>query len=105
MKTNNKLVRDLIPNIIKAEHKKPITRILLNDEEYEKELHNKMQEELEEYFESGDIMELVDLGEVMHALLELKGVSIEHYQELRLQKLKDKGSFKNRVFLEQISNR
>jgi len=99
MKTNSKLVRDLVPHIIESENRKPITKILLNNEEYEKELHKKMQEELEEYFESGDIMELVDLGEVMHALLELKGVSIQEYQELRLKKLQEKGSFKKRVFL------
>lgn len=102
MNTNNKLVRDLIPSIIESEHRKPVTRILSNDEEYEMELHKKMQEELKEYFESGDIMELVDLGEVMHALLDLKGVSIQRYQELRLQKLEEKGSFKKRVFLIEV---
>lgn len=99
MKTYNKLVRDFIPMILKNENKHFTTRVLQDDKEYENQLYNKMQEELNEYFESGDIMELVDLGEVMHALLELKGISIEHYQELRLKKLREKGSFKSRVFL------
>lgn len=40
----NKLVRDNIPNIIKEKGETPITRIL-NDNEYKKELENKLYEE------------------------------------------------------------
>ena len=102
MKIYKKLVRDFVPMMINAANEKAITRILTDDKEYEQELCKKMQEELNEYFQSGDIIELVDLGEVMHALLDLKGVSIQHYQELRLQKLHERGSYKKRMFLESV---
>ena len=102
MKVYNKLVRDDIPEIIKKDNKKTITRILKNDVEYAKELNRKLQEEVEEYIKSGDVMELVDLGEVMHAILELREISIDKYQELRQEKLKQRGSFKKRIFLEKV---
>ncbi len=102
MKIYNKLVRDDIPEIIKKDGKTPISHILENNEDYAKELNRKMLEEVNEYIESGDVMELVDLGEVMHAILELRKVSIERYQELRKEKLKQRGSFKKRVFLEKV---
>ena len=102
MKIYNKLVRDDIPEIIKKDNKTPITRILENNEEYARELNRKLQEEVNEYIDSGDVMELVDLGEVMHAILELREVSIDKYQELRKEKLEKRGSFKKRVFLEKV---
>ena len=43
-KVYNKLVRDNIPNIIKSNGEIPIIRILDNDE-YKKELENKLYEE------------------------------------------------------------
>ncbi len=46
----NKLIRNKIPQIIKANGKIPTTRIL-NEDEYIEELCNKTQEELTEYLE------------------------------------------------------
>ncbi|XMB71796.1 nucleoside triphosphate pyrophosphohydrolase [Mycoplasmatota bacterium WC30] len=102
MKKYNKLVRDFIPKIIESKNKTPITRILIDDVEYEEALNRKLQEEIDEYLENGDIMELVDLGEVMHAILKLKNVSIEEYQRLRKEKLQERGPFKGRIFLEKV---
>ena len=47
MKVYNKLVRDKIPEIINADNRRAITRILDNDE-YIKELNTKLQEEVKE---------------------------------------------------------
>ena len=102
MKEYNKLVRDNIPNIIKKDNKTPITRILVDDKEYEMELNKKLLEEVKEYLDNNDITELVDLGEVMHAILELKKISIEKYQKLRKEKLERRGSFKDRIYLERV---
>lgn len=102
MKTYNKLVRDNIPQIIENDNKKPKYKILVDDMEYEKNLNKKLIEEINEYLNSNDIMELVDLGEVMHAILELKGITIEEYQKLRIKKLNERGSFKKRIFLESV---
>lgn len=71
MKIYNKLVRDKIPEII--ENNNEICKIrILSNEEYLAELNKKIQEEMKEYLESGDIEELADLEEVLRAILDLK---------------------------------
>lgn len=50
MPTYNKLIRNKIPQIIKANGKTPTTRIL-SEEEYITEIWKKTQEELTEYIE------------------------------------------------------
>lgn len=96
-----KLVRDNIPEIIKHNGQTPITRILSN-EEYLKELNIKIQEELNEYLESGDVEELADLEEVLRAILDAKGVSIVEFETLRLKKAFKRGAFKKKIYLEGI---
>ena len=61
MKIYNKLVRDKIPTIIAVNGNTCKTRIM-EDDEYLNSLNIKMQEELKEYLESGDIEELADLA-------------------------------------------
>ncbi|MDD2434787.1 MAG: nucleoside triphosphate pyrophosphohydrolase [Bacilli bacterium] len=99
MKVYNKLVRDKIPDIIKKDNGEPITRIL-NDEEYLLELNKKLKEELDEYLEEGSIEELADMAEVMRAIIELKKITFEDFEEVRLIKVKKRGAFKERIFLE-----
>ena len=101
MKVYNKLVRDKIPDIIESENKKAHISIIPLDQ-FEQYLNNKLQEELDEYIKSGDVMELVDIGEVMHSILELKNVSIQEYQRLRKEKLESKGGFKERILLKSV---
>ncbi|MDF2893187.1 MAG: hypothetical protein K0R80_3554 [Clostridia bacterium] len=43
-----------------------------------------------------------DMGEVMHALLEYKGVSLETFQRIRLEKLEKRGGFKKRLLLKEV---
>ena len=54
-----KLVRDIIPDIIIADGKKPITRILDN-EEYLQELDKKLNEEIAEYQADKSLEEMAD---------------------------------------------
>lgn len=96
-----KLVRDRIPEIIKQNGQTPITRVLSNDE-YLKELNIKIQEELNEYLESGNVEELADLEEVIRAILDVKGVSIVDFEVLRIKKAVKRGAFKQKVYLEGI---
>lgn len=105
MPTYNKLVRDRIPEIIAETGKNYSTRIL-NQEEFILELKKKSIEELDEYLNTNNdekaIEELADLLEVLHALAETHGVSIEKVEELRRQKAGQRGGFKEKVFLIEV---
>jgi len=98
---HNKLVRDRIPEIIEKSGKRAVTEIL-SDEEYMERLNRKLMEEVQEYLESGTVEELADIGEVMHAIMDLKGISIEEFQRVRMEKLEERGGFKERIFLKEV---
>ena len=102
MKTYNKLVRDKIPEIIKNNGAKSINTKILNDEEYLIYLNTKLEEELKEYLESGEVEELADLEEVLRAILEAKNTSYERFEEIRQNKIIKRGAFKNKIFLESV---
>ena len=97
----DKLVRDLIPQLIESEGHDAITRILENDE-YFQELKNKLVEEVEEYVESEDIEELADVLEIIRALLDMHASNYEELEQIRHQKLQEKGGFVERIFLEEV---
>ncbi len=94
-----KLVRDLIPDIIKADGKVPITRILSEDE-YIRELDNKLNEEVAEYQADKSIEEMADVLEVLFAVCEARGYSVEQLMTVRQEKQDKRGGFKNRIFWE-----
>ena len=97
----NKLVRDRIPEIIEANGKKAIYDIL-SDEKYIEFLNRKLIEELNEYLGNGDVEELVDMGEVIHAILEYKGITIQEFQRIRSEKEEKNGGFKKRILLKEV---
>ena len=101
MKVYNKLVRDKIPDIILKDHCLPTTRVL-DDEEYVKELNKKLMEEVNEYLEEENIEEMVDILEVIRAILDVKGTSYDEIEEKRVKKAKKRGAFKEKVFLEKV---
>ena len=96
----NKLVRDKIPKIIESKEGRSCKVKILNNEEYLIELNKKIQEELQEYLESGEIEELADLEEVLRAILDSKGISYEDFEKIRLEKVNKRGAFKNKIFLQ-----
>lgn len=103
----NKLVRDRIPEVITSTGKKFTTRILAN-EEYIKELKNKSFEELNEYInaenDSDAIEELADLLEIIHALADCHGGTIEKVEEVRQKKAEKRGGFKEKIFLIEVED-
>ena len=99
MKTFDKLVRDKIPEIVRSKGETPTIRIL-DDEEYERELNKKLQEEVNEYLSDGNIEEIADIEEVLRAIVALKGVSYEDFNKIREKKCEQRGAFNDRVFLE-----
>ena len=74
----------------------------LNDEEYIKELNRKLQEEVNEYLEEENIEEMVDILEVIRAILEHKGVTYDEIEEKRIKKANKRGGFKEKIFLEKV---
>ena len=79
MKIYNELVRDKIPEIIAGDNGKTCVTRIMEDDEYLKSLNTKIQEELKEYLESGEVGELADLEEVLRSILDIKGVSYEEF--------------------------
>ena len=102
MKIYNKLVRDKIPEIIKSNGAKEVNIKILNDDEYLFALNTKLQEELKEYLENGDVEELADIEEVLRAILDTKKTSYQDFENIRLSKANKRGAFKNRIFLESV---
>lgn len=100
-KNYNKLVRDKIPEIIKENNGTPFTTVL-NDKEYLQELNTKMQEELREYLGSGEVEELCDLEEVLRAILAVKNVTYQQFEEIRNKKVQKRGAFEKRLFLQYV---
>ena len=101
----NKLVRDKIPKIIEEKEKRSCKIRILDDEEYLIELNMKIQEELAEYLESGEIEELADLEEVLRAILDSKGVSYEEFEKIRQEKVNIRGAFEDRIYLEGLEEK
>lgn len=98
----NKLVRDKIPELI-AESGKSFKIHVANNDEYRKYLDKKLKEEVDEYFESGNIEELADLEEVILAIVENKGTTRDKFENIRLNKLRENGAFMNRIILEHVN--
>lgn len=100
-KVINKLVRDNIPNIIENNGEEVITRIL-GDDEYKKELCNKLLEESNEVInaKSSDetLEELADVLEVLKAIAELNNKNLEDIIEIAKRKKLERGGFKKRIF-------
>lgn len=97
----NKLVRDKIPEIIAADGKKAVTRIL-TDEEFKIYLEKKLDEEVAEFHESKSIEEIADILDVITALDNAYGYSVERIFVTRIEKLAERGGFREKILLEEI---
>lgn len=101
VKVYRKLIRDRIPEIIEAAGKRCEVRTLPEDE-YQKELDRKLQEELKEYLEAGSVEELADLVEVALAIVRTQGMSEEEFEQVRLEKKEKRGGFEKRLWLDRV---
>mgnify|MGYP003303924131 CR=1 FL=1 len=98
---HNKLVRDRIPEIIEKSGKTAYCRIL-NNEEYIDELDRKLNEECAEYQADKSIDELADMLEVMYAIAQARGCTVEELEQVRAEKAEKRGGFKDRIYLEKV---
>lgn len=107
-KIYNKLVRDKIPEIIKADQgRAPKTRVLAN-EEFIVELLKKLKEEAKELAEVKDnkpelIKEIGDVYEVIDAIIEYYNLDREGIMKLKNERKQKRGGFKKKIFLESVN--
>lgn len=97
----NKLIRDRIPEIIESSGKTAIVE-KVQGEELLGLLNKKLFEELKEYEESNKVEELADLVEVVQAILDYKGVTIEDFNKIREKKNESRGAFKEGLLLIEV---
>ena len=88
-KQYHKLVRDRIPEIIRAGGKSCVTETL-SDGEYLRLLDVKLSEEL------------ADLLEVMRALVTARGCTWEQLEQIRQEKRTRRGGFEERILLLEV---
>lgn len=103
----NKLVRDLIPQVIEKTESGFSTRILSEDE-YMTEIKRKLSEELKEYNEAQTneeaVEELADILELLHAAVKIHGFSFAQLEEVRKAKAEKRGGFEKRIFLIEVED-
>ena len=101
-KTYHNLVRDRIPEIIKADGKTCVCETL-SDEDYLSLLDQKLNEELAEYQESKSLEEMADLLEVIQAVVKARGWTLEELEQVRANKAAKRGGFEKKVLLKEVS--
>ncbi len=105
MPVYNKLVRDLIPEIIEADGKSCTTRIL-SKEEWIEAIQEKLFEEAEEVKEADSkeeqLEELADMLELLHAHAHAIDATIEDIEKIRQEKKIRRGGFNRAVFLIEV---
>ena len=98
---HSKLVRDKIPDVIRRAGKQP-TIDILSQEDMTAALERKLQEEVQEYLESGSIEEMADILEVLHGIAFHKGISWNEVESARLQKREERGGFEKGIRLLEV---
>lgn len=101
MKTYNKLVRDLIPEVIKKSGKECDIEIA-NMEQRTGLLEAKLMEEVNEYLEDKNLEELADVMEVLFGIAHNLGYTEEDLLNKRKEKLEERGGFKRGIILKKV---
>lgn len=102
VKKYNKLIRDRILEIIKADGEKSYFRVL-NKKEYLREIKKKILEEAKELAGTKSkkeiINEIVDLQELIDVIIQELGLTKTQIKKQQKVKNKKRGGFKKRLFL------
>ena len=98
MTTFNKAIRDKIPEIIQQDGHTCNVQVI-SDEKFLLEIEKKLSEEVTEYQNDKTPEELADILEVIYKIAQLKGISKDELEKIRVKKLEDKGGFAKNLFL------
>ena len=101
MQRYNKLVRDRIPEIIRADGKECEIRVAEGKEKYEL-LEKKLMEEVNEFLEDKNLEELADVLAVLFGLAREIGYSEEDLIRKREEKKGERGGFEEGIVLIKI---
>lgn len=97
-----KLVRDRVPELVAASGARPVVR-RLGEADFEEALLAKLLEEVTELLEArsdGRLEEAADILEVLVALLDLQGLTLEDLLAEAAHKREARGAFADRVWWE-----
>lgn len=101
-KQYNKLVRDKIPEFLDSKGI-PYEKKTLEEHEYVEQLFKKLNEEVGEFLKSKTIEEFADVLQVIEEIKQLP--EFNDVESIRLNKLNEKGGFKNRFMVKGIDDR
>lgn len=101
MKIFRKLIRDKMPEIMKAQGKSLQVRVLENDKEYNEALQNKLVEEIQEMRQGEDPKkQIAYFYEIIDALIFLHGIARNEIIAEQKRQRDERGGFEKRLFLE-----
>lgn len=98
----NKLVRDGVPECIIKNGDVCVHCVIEDEDEYRFALDEKLDEEIVDYQITKDISELSDVLEVIHAIVEARGMTFEEFDQMRLKKREQRGGFNKRFLVKEI---
>ena len=70
----------------------------MSEEDYLKELEKKLNEEVAEYQADKSIEEMADILEVLYAICEARGYSVEQLMQVKTKKQKERGGFADKIY-------
>ncbi len=97
----NKLVRDAIPEIIRADNLQPVIHIA-DEDEYQEKLHAKLHEEVNEFLHEPSLEEAADVAEVVLAICQHYNLDTSKLEAVRLAKRTKRGGFEQKIILESV---
>ena len=98
---SQKLVRDRFPEWMETQGKRAVVW-KLSGRRLVEALKEKLVEETAEYLESGSAEELADILEVVRALIERSGSSMEALSKSAEEKRSVRGAYESGIFLERV---
>ncbi len=90
-----------MPDMKAKEGKNIVYHTAETDQEYWFKLREKLQEELREFDERGDIESLADVFEVLEVMAVFKKIDLKYLMAVKENKKIEQGSFEKRIVLEE----
>lgn len=102
-----KLVRDKIPELIRADGRRPVVRVL-DDDAYRDALHDKLLEEAAELRAASTVADVLaeaaDVLEVLTAIVGVHGATVDDVLALAADKRRERGGFVEKLWLESVNS-